>query len=166
MGRDRHLPTKMSDQRVRSQAARNSHFVQLTGALGEFYCWLYYRCYRHSAKGDIAKHWANASLYTVMILFLNLVAVLIVLGSLFRTNFGIPRGLPHWVVGSAFGAIVLVHHFYLRRRERYKQIIQQFAKETPAQQRRGDLLFAWYVAMSFFALGVAAVAAFLIVANR
>ena len=131
----------------------------ITRSPSQFYLWLYYRCYRHSLKrdGKFARPWLNASLYVVMLLYLNLVVLLWAVGYLFRTNFGIPVGLPHWMIGMAFVAIVLLQHLYLWHGGRYEKIIRQFSKESTEQQRRGDLVFDWYVALSFLAFIVTGV---------
>jgi fatty acid desaturase len=118
-----------------------------------FYRWLYYRCYRPSKKvdGKFAMRWANASLYVIMFLVLNLIVLLFLFGFVFHTTFGIPVGLPHWVIGSVFVGVVLIHHVFIRHGDRYKKIIGEFSKEGAEEERRGDRLFGCYFVLSMLA---------------
>jgi len=121
------------------------------------YRWLYYRCYRYSKKVDskIALHGAIASLYVVIILLINLSTLVWLYVSMFRTTYGIPLTLPDWVIGAAVGVVALWHRYFVRRGNRYKKIIDEFSKESAEEERRGDRLFGWYLAGSFFSFIIA-----------
>ena len=145
-----------SDPKRTSQNTRMS-------VIGRLYRWLYYRWYRYSVRADFkfSMHWANASLYMIMLLLLNLTVLLVVVGFLFHLALGIPMGLPHWIVGMAFVVVVLLHHAFLRVGGHYKRIIGEFSKETPEQQRHGDRLFGWYLVLSMLAFAATAIGAFI-----
>ena len=117
-----------------------------------FYRWLYYRCYRYSRKADakFAWHWANAGLYVLLILSMNLLVLVLVPTVIFPATFGVLFSGSKWVVGGVFVGVSLLHSLLLRRR--YEGIVNEFSKETAEEQRRGNRLFAWYLVISILLL--------------
>jgi len=118
------------------------------------YRWLYYRCYRYSKKADsrFAWHADLASIHLVALLLANLLTLLFLFAFLFRTKFGIPTTLPNWVIGAITAGIFSLHGFFVRYGDRYKKIIGEFSTESAEAERRGDLLFGWYLVLSLFAI--------------
>lgn len=116
-----------------------------------FYRWLYYRCYRYSKRADskLALHWANAGLYVLLFLGMNLLVVFLILVVISPAIFGVLFSGSKWLAGGLFAGVALVQLYFLRRNRRYENIVRQFSKETPDEQRRGDRLFAWYFVISF-----------------
>ena len=118
--------------------------------MGHAYRWLYYRCYRYSQKADsrFALHWANATVYVLAILSMNLIFLFLLLAFLYQATFGMPIGLPHWAIGAASVAIAFLHLAFVGHRNRYKRIIREFSHESAEQALRGDRLFGWYLVLS------------------
>jgi hypothetical protein len=129
---------------------------------GQFYRWLFYRCYRYSLKADgrIAIHWANASIYVLMIITMNVIVIFFASAFIFGYFFVVPSA-PRWILFLIAAAIALLHTFLLGYKGRYKKIIGAFQKESDEQQRRGDLLFGWYLVSSLFLMIAVFVIAFI-----
>ena len=113
-------------------------------AIGRFYRWLYYRCYRYSQNADgkyASLNWANASAYVCIIFAMNFVALFLLSVVVFGSWF--PLGIPRQVIFGVPVAIALGHTLYWRKR--YKHVLIEFSSETSSQQRYGDRLFGFYL---------------------
>ena len=131
--------------------------------IGWFYRWLYYRCYRYSLKADsrFSIHWANAAILALVVITTNTLVLLFAITLAFSIVVVLPSA-PRWILFLIFAVIALLHTFVLGYKSRYRKIIGEFQKESAEQQRRGDLLFGWYLVSSLFLLiviGVIAVVA-------
>jgi hypothetical protein len=123
--------------------------------LGRFYNWLYYRCYRYSQRADMkwSAHWANASVYAVMLLEMNVMATLLLI--LFALPPDLTKSIPlgsKWLWFSTAIVVALLNMLLVWTDGRYKQILRRFSHETPEQQQHGDRLFGRYLVISVFAL--------------
>jgi hypothetical protein len=84
-------------------------------------------------------------------LLLNLLALFFLFMFLFRPKFGAIK-LPSWVIFAAIIGIYLWHRSLLLHGERYRKIISEFSTEGIEAERRGDLLFGWYLVLSLLAV--------------
>jgi hypothetical protein len=127
-----------------------------------FWPWLYYRCYRYSRKGGdspFTVHWAVAAMQSLLLPSINLIALGFLLFFISPAAAKVFFSAPSWVVGAAFGALIVFQLSLLAYKGRYRKIVKHFSTETVEQQQRGDRLFGWYLVFSVFSflgLGIAA----------
>jgi len=120
--------------------------------IGRFYRWLYYRCYRYSVRGGgFFMHWASASILLLGVISMNLLVLIGLLVYMWPGTFLVLVSAPKWVAAGLV-AVMVVQLSILGHNSRYKRIFKTFSKETPEEQRRGDLRFGWYLVLSMFSL--------------